>query len=176
MSKIKRYLIHTEKIWNDTNWNNLTEFLKVHGKESHVFVMPPQYEYQYSVLGFRGSKEELNKILTKRYVELAELQKVYGFSTGIHLHVSIHTKDVSEKAKAEMLDTGMKCLSKYFKIDGITFGWYKYDDYLNNLCKINNLAVMHYNFFSVNLHDYDLPISKSKIAEEWLRALVRKLR
>ena len=174
--KIRKYLIHTEKIWEEDVWKNLTEFLKKQGEKSHIFIMPPQYEYQHAVLGFRGSKKELNEILRKRCEELRRLREEYGFLIGIHLHVSIHCGKIPNKDKTKLLKDGLEWLSKFFKIRSIAFGWYKYDNHLKKICYDNNLAIIHYNFLSFNLHDYDLPPTKKKLGEEWVRAFLRRLK
>lgn len=174
--RLKRYLIHTEKIWDENTWKNLLNFLRKNGKNTHIFLMPPQYEYQYSVLGFRGSRNDLNNILKSRCKELKELQKKYQFLVGLHLHVSIHCKTLSNKIKTDLLENGFDWLSKFFNIQGIVFGWYKYDEHLKKICSEKNLEILHYNFFSFNLHDYDLPPTKKRLIEEWLRAFLRQLK
>lgn len=173
---MRKYLIHTEQIWNEKTWKNFINFLKKNGNKTHIFIMPPQYEYQYSVLGFRGSKEELEEILKKRCEELKLLKNKYNFLIGMHLHVGIDCEKIPEEDKFSLFKNGKEWLSKFFKIKGIVFGWYKYDNFLKKLCHENDLEIMHYNFFSFNLHDYGLPPTKKRLAEEWIRAFLRELK
>ena len=56
-----KYLIHVEKVWDDNVWGNLLKFIKTH--ECHLFLMSPQINYQQAVLGYRGTEQELKKVL-----------------------------------------------------------------------------------------------------------------
>jgi len=170
-----KYLIHVEKVWDDVVWKNLIEFIKKQKSKFHLFLMPPQYEYQRAILGYRKTEQELEEILKKRYSELKILQKEYNFRVGIHPHFCLEPKELSEEEKKRTFNEYQKWILEFFDINSIAFGWFKMDSYLENLCIAKGIEIKHYGFFSVNIHDYDLPISKMKIMENFLKDNLRAL-
>ena len=172
---MNRFLIHVEKVWDDGVWENLLKFLKDRFGHSrcYLFLMSPQFEYQRAVLGYRGTELELKKILKQRYKELKSLQEVYGFRIGLHIHICLNPKELSITEKERVFFNSCKFLKEVIKdIDGIAFGWFKYDSYLEDLCRLNKLPILH---SGISFHDYDLPISKFKLIEHWIRDKLRKV-
>ncbi|KKM81923.1 hypothetical protein LCGC14_1324860 [marine sediment metagenome] len=170
-----KYLIHVEKIWNDVVWQNLLEFIRKQKKNCHLFLMAPQYEYQKAVLGYRGTKQELERVLKQRYKRLKVLKTEYNFKVGIHIHFCLWPEELVKEEKKRIFDKYQKWISGFFDIKSIAFGWFKLDGYLIYLCLNKSLEIKHYDFFAVNLHDYDLPISKLKIMENFLKDNLRIL-
>ena len=169
------YLIHVEKVWDDNVWENLLKFIKDkfgHYK-CHLFLMPPQLEYKRDVLGYRGTESELRKILKQRYNELRNLQEIYGFKIGLHVHICLNPRELPEVEKDKLFFNSYEFLKGIIEnINGIAFGWFKYDSYLEGLCKTNNLPILH---SGTSFHDYDLPISAFKLVENWIRDKLRIL-
>jgi hypothetical protein len=169
------YLIHVEEVWKDGVWENLIEFVKKH--KCHLFLMPPQIDYQKVLNSYRGSKEDLEKILIKRYKILKEMRDKNGFKVGLHIHFSLYPRDLTEKEKEKEFFEGYDFIFKIFqKVDGIVFGWYKYDDFLEKLCKEKNLEIKHWELFGINIHDYDLPLSKISSFERLIKDFLRYLK
>jgi len=168
------YFIHVEKAWDEKTWNNLTEFIKNH--KCYLFLMTPNYYYQYSVLGYRGSEEELEKILKERYTYLISLKERHNYKIGIHIHFSLNPKELLKEEKKKILIENISWLSKFHWIDKIvSFGWFKSDEYLKNLCKEFNFEIKHYAPFVINVHDYDLPLSFTKKIENFIKDILRRL-
>ncbi len=170
-----KYLIHVEKVWDEVVWENLIEFIKKQKSKCHLFIMPPQYEYQKAIFGYRKTGQELEKILKERYSELKILQKEYGFKVGIHIHFCLYPKELSEEEKNRTFNEYQKWVMEFFDIKSIAFGWFKMDQYLKDLCIAKGIEIKHYGFLSINIHDYDLPISKSKIIENLIKDNLRRL-
>lgn len=170
-----KYLIHVEKIWDDNVWLNLQEFIEKQKKNCHLFLMAPQYEYQKAVLGYRGTRQELEETLKQRYRRLRVLKEKYNFGVGIHIHFCLQPKELSEEEKNRNFDKYQNWIMEFFDIKSIAFGWFKLDRCLANLCFDKGLKIKHYDFFAVNIHDYDLPISKLKIMENFLKDNLRVL-
>jgi len=179
-----KYIIHCEKLYDDVVWNNLTKFLRKHGKKTFLFLMAPQPTYLAGTLGYRGTKEELHKILTKRYKILAKVQNKYQFKVGLHLHLSLQPQSLSSKEKDHSLKYVYKWVSDIFQgssvyqkdIAAIAFGWYKYDKYMEKMCELNNIMIVNDLWGYITFHDYDLPLNKKKVFEKWLRVVLRKLK
>lgn len=166
-----KYLIHVEKAWDDVVWRDLLEFVKTN--KCHLFLMPPQYHYQKAVLGYEGTEQDLIEILKHKYNKLKSLQEKYNFKIGMHLHFCLNPKELSEQKKEKIFFNSYKFLKEIIgDINGITFGWFKYDSYLEELCKKNNLKILH---SGISFHDYDLPITKFKLFEVWIRDKLRRL-
>ena len=169
------YLIHVEQVWDDNVWGNLLKFIedKFGYNKYHLFLMSPQFEYQKSVLGYRGTELELNKVLKQRYDKLKSLQKKYGFKIGMHVHICLNPVELSEPEKNILFLNSYKFLKDNLdNLDGVSFGWFKCDSYLEELCKISNLSIFH---SGISFHDYDLPISRFKLFEYWMRDKLRRL-
>lgn len=167
-----RYLIHVEKVWDEDVWFNLLEFIKTH--ECHLFLMPPQINYQKSVLGYNGTERELKKILKQRYLELKKLQDVLLFKVGLHIHISLFPEELKDDMKEGLFYDSFYFLEDTFKsIEGITFGWFKYDSCLERLCAKTGFFILHK---GISFHDYDLPLRKSKLFEYWLRDKLRRIK
>jgi len=173
-----RYIIHVEKIYDDEVWKKLTYFLKKKGKKSYLFLMAPQSTYLKANLGYRGSKEELVEKLTKRYKILAIAQFKYKFKIGLHIHLSINPKELSEEEKDHSIKYVYNWIKKFFKqdINAIAFGWYKYDKYIEKICAVNKIKIINDQWGAITFHDYDLPLSNSKAFEKWMRVVLRKLK
>lgn len=171
--KMVNYFIHTERIWHEQTWKNLLEFIKTH--KCHLFLMPQSYFYQYSVLGYRGTEEQLKEILTERYTQLKELQKEYDFDVGMHVHLSLFPKELSKKEKEKELSKAFVFFADIIgrNPDSIAFGWFKYDSYLEGFSQKLGMKIMHKGFC---LHDYDLPLSKFKFMECCLRDILRRIK
>lgn len=172
-----KYLIHVEKIYDDEIWNQLTRFLKKKKKKCHLFLMAPQPTYLQSNLSYRGTKEELFEKLIKRYKILAKAQSKYKFKVGLHIHVSIHPEELSEKEKDHSIKCVYKWINKFFneEVNTIAFGWFKYDKYIEKLCATNNIKIINDKWGAITFHDYDLPL-KNRVFEKWLRVILRKLK
>jgi hypothetical protein len=173
-----RYIIHAERLWNDKDWDSLVRLLRKKGRKCHVFLMPPQYTYQYANMGFRGTKEELSKLLTQRYTILAKAQKKYGYKVGIHMHFAVITKELSEEERMQGIKYGYKWINKFFQHDIIdfSFGWFKYDEYMAEICIRNGLNIINDRIGHITIHDYDLPMTSYKIAEKKFRVYLRLIR
>lgn len=180
------YLIHVEKIWDNKVWANLLNFLEENDSNCYLFLMPPDYIYQQSVLGFRGTEKELTRILKQRYLQLSKLKtRLYikyvddytqdlDFEVGLHLHTTLFPEELTKIEKTKMLTNGIGFLNSIFgDINGIAFGWFKYDKYLENLTSKYNLEIFHK---GVSLHDYDLPLTKTKLLECWTRNILRSVK
>ncbi len=166
-----KYSIHVEKVWDDTVWRNLLDFIKIH--KCHLFLMSPQVSYQESVLGYRGTEQELKQILNKRYGKLKELKEEYGFEVGLHTHICLNPIDLSEYEKDKIFISSYKFLDQVIgDVNGIAFGWFKYDSYLEGLCWKYDLEIFH---SGISFHDYDLPIPKFKLIENWIKDKLRRL-
>jgi len=164
-----KYLIHVEKIWDEKVWVNLVEFIKTH--KCHLFLMSPQFEYQKNVLGYCGTKRELEKMLKKRYLGLKKLQEVFQFKVGLHLHVSLFPGEMRDNLKKDLFHNSIYFLEDIFNfIDGVTFGWFKYDVYLKTLCSNSQFPILHK---GISFHDYDFPVGNLKLFEFWLRDKLR---
>jgi len=170
-----KFLIHVEKVWNSIVWKNLVEFIKKQKNNCHLFLMAPQYEYQKAVLGYRKTEQELEETLKKRYSELKILQRKYNFVVGMHIHFCLEPEELSEEEKNRNFEKYQKWIMDFFDIKSIAFGWFKLDGYLENLCFNKGIEIKHHSFLSVNVHDYDLPISKLKIMENFLKDNLRVL-
>jgi hypothetical protein len=131
--------------------------------------MPPQIDYQRAVLGYRGTEQALTEILKQRYKELKMMQYSGGFKMGLHLHFCLNPEELSESEKEEVCLNSLEFLND---VEGIAFGWFKYDSYLKELCETNNLQILH---SGISFHDYDLPISKFKLIENWIKDKLRRL-
>ena len=170
-----KYLIHVEKVWDDVVWKNLTEFIEKQKENCHLFLMAPQYEYQKVVLGYRKTKQELERMLKQRYKLLKILQTKYNFEVGIHIHFCLWPEELMKEEKNRTFNEYLNWLIEFFNIKSISIGWFKVDTYLTNLCFDKGLKIKHYGFFAVNIHDYDLPSSKLKIMENFLKDNLRVL-
>ncbi len=171
----REYLIHVEKAWDEKVWENLLKFIKdkFGYNKYHLFLMPPQLDYQKAVLGYRGTESELKRILKQRYKELRILQEKYMFKIGIHVHICLNPRELSETEKNKMFFDSYEFLKEIIEnINGIAFGWFKYDYYLEGLCRLNNLSILH---SGISFHDYDLPISEFKLTENWIKDKLRRL-
>lgn len=173
---MNEYLIHVEKVWDDNVWGNLLKFLedRFGNSKCHLFLMSPQFEYQRAVLGYRGTDLELKKKLEQRYDKLKNLQKRYGFKIGMHVHICLNPEELSKQEKGEIFSNAYEFLGGIIgEVNGIAFGWFKYDSYLKGLClKEYNLEILH---SGISFHDYDLPISKFKLIENWIKDKLRRL-
>ena len=168
---MSKYLIHVEKIWDEEVWENLLKLIKAH--KCHLFLMSPQIDYQKVVLGYRGTERKLEQVLNKRYAELRELKDECGFEVGLHIHICLNPEELSEREKIEIFNSSYRFLNEVMgEINGVAFGWFKYDSYLRMLCMQNDLEILH---SGISFHDYDLPISKFKIIEHWIRDKLRRL-
>ncbi len=171
----REYLIHVEKVWDEKVWKNLLKFIedKFGHAACHLFLMSPQFDYQKAVLGYRGTELELKKILEQRYDQLKNLQERYGFKIGMHVHICLHPKKLPNHEKYDLLLDSYEYLAKIVgNPEGIAFGWFKYDSYLEGLCRLSNLSILH---SGISFHDYDLPISKFKLTENWIKDKLRRL-
>jgi len=165
-----KYLIHVEKIWDEKVWANLLEFIKTH--KCHLFLMPPQFNLQKSAFGYGGTERELEKILKQRYLELKHLQESFQFKVGLHIHVSLFPRELSESIKENLFNKSFYFIENIFKfVEGVVFGWFKYDDYLKKLCAKRKIPILHK---GISFHDFDLPISKLKLFECWGRDKLRR--
>jgi len=174
-----RYNIHCEKLYDDEVWKKLTTFLrkKGKGKKTHLFLMAPQPTYLKANLGWRGDNKELADKLIKRYNVLAKVQSKYKFKIGLHLHLSIHPHLLSEKEKEQSIKYVYIWISKIFNnVDNISFGWFKYDKYIEQGCNKNKLKIINDEWDAITFHDYDLFLNKRKVFEKWLRVVLRKLK
>ncbi len=163
-------LIHVEKGWDEKVWWNLLKFLTTH--KCHLILMSPQIDYQKGVLGYGGTEQELKKILKQRYSELQCLKDIHGYEIGMHIHFCLHPAELSQKEKDKVFSDSYEFLKKIIEVDGIAFGWFKYDSYLEGLCWKYNLEILH---SGISFHDYDLPISKFKLIENWIKDKLRRL-
>ena len=169
-----KYLIHVEKLWDEKVWENLLGFIQTHKDKCHLFLMSPQINYQQAVLGYRGTKQELEKVLKQKYNELKHRKGIYNFKIGMHIHMCLHPKELPEIEKDKMFFNSYEFLKEIIlDIDGITFGWFKYDPYLEGLCEKNHLQIIH---SGISFHDYDLPLTSFKLFESWLRNKLRKIK
>lgn len=168
-----QYLIHVEKIWDDKTYRNLLEFIKTH--KCYLFLISPNYQYQCSVLGYRGTETQLTQILTKRYAQLKELWKEYDFDVGLHIHLSLFPKELPKKEKEKEISKAFVFFTDVIgrNPDSIAFGWFKYDSYLEGFSQKLGMKIMHKGFC---LHDYDLPLSKFKFMECCLRDILRRIK
>jgi hypothetical protein len=164
-----RYNIYVEKVWNDKTWANLLNFIDKH--ECTLFLMPPQAEYQRSVLSYKGSAKQLTEKLKSRYSLLS------SYNLGMHVHLSIHPEelgmDVIRKVKSQL-----KFLEKAtgIIITDVSFGWYCYDDRVKRFCRKNDLNIVNDDLTAISVHDYQLPLSFSTKFSEYLRQLIRIFR
>lgn len=166
------YLIHTERVWAEKNWRNLLKFIKKHKSNCHLFLMSPNLEYQWSVLSYRGTYEELKEILTKRYKELKKLQKKYRFKVGIHLHISLFPDELTTQERLHIFQNAYEFIKDIFgEVDGVVFGWYKSNHHLDELAQSYKLKI-----YKKGFHDYDLFLSPEEVIEYRLRDFLRRLR
>ena len=166
-----RYLIHVEKVWDENVWTNLLEFIKTH--KCHLFLMPPQFNLQKAVLGYGGTERELKRILKQRYLELKKLQEIFQFKVGLHVHISLFPEELNEDMKEKLFHESFYFIENIFRfVEGIAFGWFKYDTYLERLCAKEEFSILHK---GISFHDYDLPISKFKLIENWIKDKLRRL-
>jgi hypothetical protein len=166
------YYIHVEKAWHEQTWKNLLEFTKTH--KCCLFLMPIQFFYQCSVLGYRGTEAQLKKILKKRYKQLSFAHIRYEFEVGMHIHLSLRPEELPEKEKEEFFNKSRKWLSRFFPIFSVSFGWFKSCNFLRNLCEKEGIEIKHYAPFTINIHDYDLPVSKFKLLENFIKDNLRR--
>jgi len=176
-----RYLIHCEKLYDDEVWEHFTKFIKKYGKKCHLFLMAPQPTYLKGVLGYRGTKEELSAKLKKRYKAIAKVQQKYGFKVGMHMHLAIHPDLISSEEKDQSVKFVYKWINQFFvkygiEVTDINFGWYRYDQYTANLCKVNGLRIINDQRGFITIHDYDLPLSGKLRLEKWLRGKLRRFK
>lgn len=180
-----KYIIHAEKLWHKPTWDALVKLLEKKGRKCYVFLMPPQYHYQQSVLGFRGTKRGLDYILKKRYQILKRNQRKYGYGVGMHLHFALHPGELSEDERLAGVKYAYLWINnifrqmvneKLYEVTNISFGWFKYDDFIKEVCDRNELRIVNDEIGSITLHDYDLPLSFFKIIEKKLRTDIRLVR
>jgi len=177
-----RYNIHCEMLHDDDVWKRLTTFIKKNGRKTHLFLMAPQPTYLKANLGFRGSVEELHTKLSRRYQMLGNAQEKYKFKVGLHLHLSINPQVLTEQEKDHSLKYVYNWVNKHYKsqyqkdTDTIAFGWFKYDKYIEDVCKANKIKIINDEWSTITLHDYDLPLNNKKVFEKWLRMVLRKLK
>lgn len=181
-----KYMIHAEKLWHKPTWDALVKLLEKKGKKCYIFLMPPQYHYQQSVLGFRGSKKELNNILKKRYQILKRNQRKYGYGVGMHLHFALHTEELSEDERLVGIKYAYLWINKIFRqrmsnkklyeVINISFGWFKYDLFIQEVCDRNGLRIVNDEIGAVTIHDYDLPLSFFNLIEKIIRTTIRIIR
>ncbi len=168
-----KYLIHTEKVWDEKVWLNLLNFIEKNKNKCSLFLMPPQYEYQYAVLGYRGTKRLLKEKLSQKYQKLEKLRQKYHFKVGMHLHLSLFPEEIKQKEKEKIFQEGYSFLKEFFpKIPIIVFGWFKYDNHMKKLCNYYKINIQHK---GLSFHDYDLPLTKKSLIEEWCRDKFRKI-
>lgn len=166
-----KYSIHTEKIWDNNVWRNLLDFIEKHKENCHLFLMNPDYDYQKAVMGFRGTAVELKKTLSERYEKLRELSLIFHFRIGLHFHLTLFPESLPEKEKLRQFEKAYYFLMAIFgEVDGVVFGWYKSDRYLDKLAQEHKLDIYY-----VGIHDYDMPLTNSKLLEFKARDILRKL-
>jgi len=175
-----RYNIHCEQIYDDEVWNNLVRLLKKKGRKCYLFLIAPQITYVKSDLGYRGTKEELAAKLKERYNILARVQSKYKFKIGLHLHLSLHPHKLSEAEKDQSVKYVYNWINRFQweqrQVTGISFGWFKYDNYIEELCDVNRLKIVNDEWGAITFHDYDLPLTTFKSFEKWLRVFLRKVK
>ena len=178
-----KYIIYAEKLWHKPTWDALIKVVEKKGRSCYLFLMPPQYHYQQSMLGFRGTKEELNYILKKRYGILKRNQKKYGYGIGLRLQFGLNPEQLSEDEKMvgvkytynwinnifrERLSNG-----KMYEVTNISFGGYKYDDFIKEVCHKNVLRIVDDEVKAITFKDYDLPLNKFKMFGKLVSTLNR---
>lgn len=178
-----KYIIHAEKLWHKPTWDALITLVKKKGKKCYIFLMPPQYYYQQSVLGFRGSKQELSYILKKRYEILKKNQRKYGYGIGMHLHFSLQTEELSEEERLTGVKYAYNWINNIFRrrmsngdlyeVTNISFGWFKYDEFIKEVCNKNALRIFNDEFGAITFKDYDLPLNKIQMFGKLLGTLKR---
>jgi hypothetical protein len=140
--------------------------------------MPPQYEYQKSVLGYRGTKTELEEVLIQRYSRLLQAQKLHGFKCGMHLHLALHPNDLMPEDVHKQVNDCFKWFKNKLNraYTTIAFGWFKDGEYARRLCETNSIRIVHDVRGHICIHDYDLPMSKLVVFEKWLKGVLRNCR
>jgi hypothetical protein len=181
-----KYIIHTERIWNDNNWNNLIKFLKRKKSKACVMLMPPQFTYQYAVLGYRGNRRELVRILRERYDILRRGQSKYNYYVGILLNFSYPAEELNEDEKKDGIRYGFRVINSIFGNPNdpfhptnavmISFGNENYDEYMEELCIRNGLHILHDGFGKIKIYDYELPLSHGLVIKRYFGVLWKSIK
>ena len=145
--------------------------------------MPPQYHYQQSMLGYRGTKEDLIYILKKRYEILKKNQRKYGYGIGMHLHFSLQPEELSEEERLAGVKYAYNWINnifrqrlvsgKLYEVTNISFGFFKYDSFIKEVCDRNVLRIVDDEFRAITFKDYDLPLNKIKMFGKFLTTMKR---
>ena len=180
-----KYIIHTERVWNDNTWNNLIKFLKRKKSRACVMLMPPQYTYQYAMLGYRGTREELAKILRERYNTLKKGQTKYNYYVGMLMNFSYPASELNEIEKKQGVKYCYRFVNSIFgnpnepfnedNIIMISFGNNNYDEYIEELCIRNGLHILKDGFGKIRIKDYELPLSHGIVIKRYFGVLLKSI-
>jgi len=132
-----QYAIFVERIFDDECFEKLKEFCANHIKGSfwqdmktsyppilhpenvRLFCLTPvNYELVVAEQGYTGSKEQLSKIMAKRYRELSWM----GCQIDLHLHLGLRLENINQE---KMMKEAMNWMKKNdFNPEFVTYGWY----------------------------------------------------
>ena len=159
-----KYCIFVERIFDDKCFNALKRFCisqheliitsngitieKHPGKIKLFCLTPANYDLIRAEQGYTGTKEELSKIMAKRYKELESI----GFNIELHLHLGLRLENLNQKKIFE--EALLWMWKNSFDIGYWTAGWYIYNNESINIAERNGIEYFkdnkHYSF-----HDYE---------------------
>lgn len=148
-------------------------------------LMPPQYTYQYAMLGYRGTKEDLSRILRERYNTLRKGQAKYKYYIGMLMNFSYPANELSDEEKKQGIKYCYRFINSIlgnpndpFNEENaimISFENNNYDEYMEELCIRNGLHILKDGFGKIRVHDYDIPLSNGPVIKKYFGALFKSI-
>lgn len=158
------FVLFVERIFDDEIFEKIKAFIEKHttsrwdlpfrqmSKVSLYCLTPANYELAKSEQGYTGTKDQLSRIMAKRYKELEWM----GIDINLHLHLSLRPDKLPEKKENQMLKEAMGWMRKHrFDPKEIMFGWYLYTDRSIKIANKHGLK-LNKNLGKYHLHDYEL--------------------
>lgn len=146
LSRFKPLTVHTEAIFIDSIWEEVKKRVKENKVHVWHLMTPVNYELYRSSFNTRLSKNEISKIMKKRYLWMKENNQ----KLELHIHLSLTMNQMSYQEQEKMFKEAISWMKKELSITPTEFvpGWWSYNQDTIKLCNKYKLKL-------IREYDYD---------------------
>jgi len=151
VSRFKPLAVHTELIIDDDVWEIVKKKCGGGGVRVWHVMTPVNYDLYKSSFNNKLSREEVSKVMKKRYLWM----KDRGAKLELHIHLSLTMKNMTYGEQEKMFKESLDWMKTELGIVPKEFvpGWWSYNEDTLKICEKYNLKMIYERDYDYT-HDY----------------------